>query len=113
MVATRGLGHNPEGKTVTDVTLTDQIIQATPGRTCQSIGCALCCKLPSIDFDEGVKPAGTWCKHNEHPKCGIYSDRPDICRKFFCTWLGDPHWPEHLNPIKTGCMLLKCVCPIW
>ncbi len=89
-------------------TLTDRIIQPTPGRACTDIGCALCCKLPFISFaDEDDKPAGQWCAHCARPPtCDIYSDRPAVCRNFYCTWLGDQNWPEELDPISTGCMVV-------
>ncbi len=88
--------------------LTDLILQPTPGRACTDIGCALCCKLPYIEFaDEPEKPAGTWCAHCKHPPtCDIYESRPAVCRNFYCVWLGDENWPKHLDPISTGCMVV-------
>lgn len=93
---------------MTEHTLTGQILGQTEDRTCVSIGCALCCKMPFIKFPDGYeKPAGSWCKHCAHPPtCDIYSDRPPVCRDFYCTWVGDPNWPKELDPKSTGCMLV-------
>ena len=81
--------------------------QPAPGRSCTDIGCAYCCKVVSIKFPDGEhKPMRKWCKHCTKPGCGIYDERPDVCRDFHCTWLADPQWPVELDPISTGCMVM-------
>ena len=84
--------------------------QPVPGRSCTGIGCALCCKLPTVS--ELNKPINTWCKHAS-PKdagdcgaCTIYSDRPNECKNFMCVWLYTDWWPEELSPRKTGCFVI-------
>jgi hypothetical protein len=53
------------------------------------------------------KPNGTWCKHcNPGVGCRIYSERPDECRTFVCSWLANPgfapEWkPDHCRMVVT------------
>jgi hypothetical protein len=67
-----------------------------PGKACGS--CMMCCKLPLIK--ELDKPTDRWCRHAAIGKgCGIYTDRPPVCRSFHCQWIRDarlgPEWkPE-------------------
>jgi hypothetical protein len=63
-----------------------------PDRPCN--GCTLCCKLISVKPLN--KPAGVLCTHCTGKGCGIYADRPEICRAWSCgwrmwAWLG-PEW---------------------
>jgi hypothetical protein len=70
--------------------------QAAPGKSCGT--CMMCCKLPLIK--ELEKPSCQWCRHVVIGKgCGIYADRPQVCRSFHCQWILDaglgPEWkPE-------------------
>ena len=59
----------------------------------------MCCKLPLIkDLD---KPSGQWCRHAVIGKgCGIYEDRPPVCRKFHCLWMLDPRLGPEWKPEK-------------
>jgi hypothetical protein len=44
-------------------------------------GCAACCVAPDISTLN--KPAGVPCQHlNEDLRCGIYEDRPEVCRNY-------------------------------
>lgn len=65
--------------------------------------CAMCCRLPAIEQLD--KPAGQWCKHwKKGTNCTIYTDRPEVCRKFYCLWnLG--LIPEELYPHQTRVVL--------
>jgi hypothetical protein len=49
----------------------------------------MCCKvLPIRQFK---KPPGVWCAHAVTGKgCGIYANRPDLCRAFYCGWMYEP-----------------------
>ncbi len=67
--------------------------------TAKSCGdCGMCCKLLSISALG--KEAGRWCSHFVRGKgCGVYEDRPPVCRSFRCEWLMSrelgPEWrPE-------------------
>lgn len=54
------------------------------GRSCE--GCAMCCKLSSID-DVNTK-AGEWCQHCSTRKCcDIYESRPNVCRAYYCYYM--------------------------
>ncbi len=80
--------------------------QLAPTRSCSDIDCSLCCKLPSVTFDDGyVKQSNEWCEHCTKPGCGIYETRDSICRDFHCMWRYDC-WPESLDPKSTGCVVL-------
>jgi hypothetical protein len=55
----------------------------------------MCCKL--LPIEELEKPAGLWCRHAITGKgCGIYENRPPVCRSFNCQWMLDstlgPEW---------------------
>ena len=97
---------------MTDLSLTQIAHDPVPGRSCASIGCAMCCKLPSINEPELQKPVNEWCPHAE-PKqaacggaCSIYDSRPESCRGFMCVWLYTDWWPEELSPPRTGCYVV-------
>lgn len=53
--------------------------------------CRLCCKLLSVQADDGgavFKPFLKWCEHaTRGVGCAIYATRPRACRTFECTWL--------------------------
>ncbi len=56
--------------------------------------CSLCCKvfdIPPVD----AKPAGKWCPNcNPGRGCSVWSDRPQMCRDYFCHW----HTDQSLGP---------------
>jgi hypothetical protein len=59
----------------------------------------MCCKLPLIK--ELEKPACQWCRHAVIGKgCGIYADRPSVCRSFHCQWILDAHLGPEWKPEK-------------
>ena len=60
--------------------------------------CALCCKL--IEVKPLKKPAGTWCQHCTKHSCGIWEERPDICKTYDCLWRTTPEMSEDLRPSK-------------
>jgi hypothetical protein len=70
--------------------------QAAPGKACGT--CMMCCKV--LRIEELEKPPGLWCRHAATGKgCGIYENRPTVCRAFYCQWMLDsslgPEWkPE-------------------
>jgi hypothetical protein len=55
---------------------------------------------------EVEKPRNQWCKFCEIGKgCGIYPDRPQVCKLFNCQWLlGD--FPDEMRPDKIGFYVL-------
>jgi hypothetical protein len=61
--------------------------------------CKLCCKVyPMPIFN---KPDKVWCQHAVGSGCGIYDQRPLICRDFVCVWLKS-NLPEKYRPDKCG-----------
>lgn len=62
--------------------------------------CQACCNL--IGVKEVGKPFGTNCEHQCSAGCGIYDQRPDGCRTFFCFWKVSPHMSDDMRPDKSG-----------
>jgi Fe-S-cluster containining protein len=66
-----------------------------PGRSCGT--CSLCCKVPAVP--ELSKPAGQWCVHCVPGSgCSRHTDRPQACRRFFCSWRLDPDLGPEWKP---------------
>jgi hypothetical protein len=64
----------------------------------------MCCKLPLIE--ELDKPADRWCRHAVIGKgCGIYMDRPPVCRSFHCQWIRDAQLGPEWKPEKAKFIL--------
>jgi hypothetical protein len=64
--------------------------------------CSLCCTV--LRVDELRKLGGTPCVHErEGGGCGIYAERPAICRAYQCLWLrgglGDDDRPDQLGAV--------------
>ncbi|HEY6815399.1 MAG TPA: hypothetical protein VI168_07670 [Croceibacterium sp.] len=56
-----------------------------------------------LPIDELDKPGGVHCRHCESGKgCGIYLDRPDSCRGFYCGYLALPFVAPHWFPDDCG-----------
>jgi len=67
--------------------------------------CNACCTI--FEIEELGKPAGVPCHHlTAEGQCGIYDDRPDVCREFRCEWLkaGNSMSPK-LRPDRAGFMM--------
>lgn len=54
------------------------------------------------DESEFTKPAGEACPQLVRGGCGIYKDRPPVCRRFECGWLQAPNLPDELRPDRCG-----------
>ena len=48
-------------------------------------GCTVCCTAPGID-DGMLKPTNQTCEHCTASGCGIYKDRPEVCRDYACLY---------------------------
>ena len=68
----------------------------------------MCCIVPGFDAAPGEadfrKPANTPCRYLVQIGCGIYGERPPVCRRFSCAWLSAPNLPEALRPDRCGVM---------
>jgi hypothetical protein len=64
----------------------------------------MCCKV--LDIAELGKPEGTQCRHCvEGGGCGIYADRPSVCREFYCGYLALPFVHVRWFPAECGMMI--------
>ncbi|MGH1571044.1 hypothetical protein ACRAWG_10550 [Methylobacterium sp. P31] len=62
----------------------------------------MCCRvlaIPALD-----KPAGILCRHNIGTGCGIYSERPEACARWYCLWRKIDALPDALRPDRSGVM---------
>lgn len=65
------------------------------GRGCGD--CTLCCKV--MEIPELQKPRGLWCVHCKAGSgCTVYSERPNVCRDFYCAYLTTPMFGEQWFP---------------
>jgi hypothetical protein len=75
-----------------------------PKRSCGE--CRACCVVLGFEArdDESPfeKPAGQACPQLVQIGCGIYQDRPPVCRRFQCGWLSAPNLPAELRPDRCG-----------
>lgn len=69
----------------------------TPARPCG--GCTACCTI--YEIEETGKPQGETCAHCTGGGCGIYRDRPRICRDYSCAWR-DGVAAEDARPDRCG-----------
>jgi hypothetical protein len=77
---------------------------AIPGKSCGA--CTLCCS--ALEIVELKKPPGPRCKDCiPSGGCGIYADRPKVCREFECLWLTERSLPTTLRPDRVGTILME------
>jgi hypothetical protein len=79
---------------------TSSQLRVVDGRECGS--CVACCQILDVDVPELKKPANVLCPNCTGSGCGIYPNRPNICRTWFCLWRWLPDMADHLRPDKTG-----------
>lgn len=70
--------------------------------------CKACCIAPKIDTPDLKKRAGAACVHLVEKGCGIYAERPPVCRGFLCGWRLLPELDPSWRPDLSGVMLI-CV----
>lgn len=80
-----------------------------PGAGTRDCGeCRACCVVTGFEAEPGesafTKPPNTPCRHLVQIGCGIYPERPPVCRRFQCAWLAAPNLPEELRPDRSGVM---------
>lgn len=71
-----------------------------PDRECGE--CVACCKILEIRAPELQKSADTLCQYCTGVGCGIYENRPEVCRTWYCLWRRIPSMPDDLRPDKCG-----------
>jgi hypothetical protein len=81
---------------------------ARPNNECGE--CTACCVVMPVGSVEFSKSAGVPCKHLCQRGCGIYDQRPPVCREWHCLWRTDP-WlgskPDY-RPDRLGVMFSVC-----
>ena len=66
----------------------------------------MCCKLFTIP--DLVEVAGNWCPNaNPGHGCGMYVDRPKLCKTFECMWRKDDLMPDDFRPDKVRAILAE------
>ena len=66
--------------------------------------CSLCCKVLAIE--ELQKQGGLLCQHVRSGKgCGIYAERPQVCRVYQCSWSWAGPLDERWRPDRAGFLL--------
>ncbi len=68
-----------------------------PNRECGA--CSVCCVSLRINEDVLKKIADVPCQHLSQRGCGIYTERPRVCKNWYCAWrifpsLGDEWRPD-------------------
>jgi hypothetical protein len=77
---------------------------AAPGKSCGA--CTMCCAVLEIDYFK--KPPGPLCVHcRVGGGCGIYAERPEVCRDFECEWLTRRNLSRQLRPDRVGTILME------
>jgi hypothetical protein len=72
-------------------------------------GCTACCVIMPVLSEDFCKQAGKPCQHlvpGGCGGCGIYADRPPVCRDWLCTWRWDMWLGRHpdYRPDRLGVM---------
>ncbi len=65
--------------------------------------CTVCCFVGEVK-EFGHKPAYSPCPHQVTRGCGIYPERPSVCREFECVWLSGQGRTDD-RPDKLGVFL--------
>jgi hypothetical protein len=78
---------------------------STPEKSCGP--CRACCVALKIRAPELRKASGTPCPHLVPQGCGIYAQRPPVCRSFLCGWRLLPELDGSWRPDLAGVMLLR------
>jgi hypothetical protein len=86
---------------ITDAQLGPRPGEPLPHRQCD--GCVQCCIALGIEHPELRKPPNVPCPHLASAGgCGIYSDRPSVCRLYQCLWRLMKELPDEARPDKCG-----------
>lgn len=69
--------------------------------------CRTCCQELKIDAPELKKKGGVLCPHHTGAGCGIYADRPKVCREFLCGWRLFEELGDEWRPDLSGVLIVK------
>jgi hypothetical protein len=81
----------------------DLLEHVVPNRECGD--CVACCDILEIRSPDLQKPAHVLCPHCVSGGCGIYENRPNVCRDWFCLWRRIEALPDEMRPDKCGVVL--------
>jgi hypothetical protein len=85
------------------MSILDQLAKPALGKSCGS--CTMCCR--SLEIEELKKPMGKLCANcTEGGGCGIYAERPKVCREFLCEWICERTLAPNLRPDRVGTILI-------
>jgi len=89
----------------TEVESSTRVPTENAPRDCGS--CNVCCT--AMHVRPLNKPSGERCPHQSPDGCGIYHQRPGVCRTWFCMWVRDDgrvfdasHRPDRLGVFFTA-----------
>jgi hypothetical protein len=85
---------------ISETQLGPEIGEPLAHRSCD--GCVQCCIVLGIKAPELKKDPGVRCRHLAGAGCGIYRDRPVVCREFLCLWRLLDDLPEAARPHDCG-----------
>jgi len=74
-------------------------------RTCGP--CTACCVELKIDVPQLRKKARVPCQHLSASGCGIYENRPPVCRQFLCGWRLFEDLGDDWRPDLCGALMLR------
>lgn len=75
-----------------------------PDRSCGT--CTACCVYLQIETGGIEKPAGVPCRHlTACNGCGIYDDRPQLCRTYHCLWRSVDAMADEWRPDRSGILM--------
>ena len=74
-------------------------------RRCDS--CTVCCTELKIETPQFRKPANTACRHLCATGCGIYENRPSVCRQFLCGWRLFAELTDDWRPDVSGVLVMR------
>ncbi len=75
-----------------------------PARACGE--CQECCIALTIDKPSIQKMPGSACRHSLQGGCGVYENRPEVCRVFFCGWRRLTDVPADWRPDRSGILII-------
>lgn len=83
------------------MSLSDYLVS---NRSCDE--CTVCCTCLRIEKPELTKKADVPCPHLlQHGGCGIYEERPQVCRTWYCGWRVMPFLTDDMRPDRSKILI--------
>lgn len=74
-----------------------------PNRECGE--CSVCCISLRIEQNDLKKAADVRCHNLSENGCGIYTERPSVCRNWYCGWRMIPSLGNEWRPDKSQILI--------